>query len=125
MPAIINFDSFPRKSTSGWHSSTFPRYISCAEIKYPANVSETQGNKRFLQSDRQTNTNNIFTFRQLNKIGEKVNGISGTKNYLIVRKGNLGLKLKINVCTFSFWVSYAPEKVASYQEDNSFRPESQ
>ena len=32
-------------------------------------------------------------------IGEKVNRISGTKNYLIIRKDKLGLKLKINVCT--------------------------
>ena len=34
----------------------------------------------------------------------------------IVRKAKLGLKLKINVCTFNFWVSYVPESVASYRK---------
>ena len=48
------------------------------------------------------------------QLGEKVNRISGTKNYLIVRKDKLGLKLKINVSTFNFWVSCVPESVASY-----------
>ena len=48
-------------------------------------------------------------------LGEKVKGISETKNYLIVGKDKLGLKLKINVSTFNFWVSYVPESVASYQ----------
>ena len=50
-------------------------------------------------------------------IGETVKFIRGlnlTKNYLIVRKDTFGLILKINVSTFNFWVSYAPESVASY-----------
>ena len=49
-------------------------------------------------------------------VGEKVNGISGTKNYLIVRKDKLDIKLKINVCIFNFWVSDVPESVSSYRE---------
>ena len=38
------------------------------ERKSPAKVSETQGTKRYLQSDRHTNKKNIFTFRPLNEM---------------------------------------------------------
>ena len=50
-------------------------------------------------------------------LGEKVKFIRGLnlmKNYLIDRKDKFGLILNINVSTFNFWVSYAPESVASY-----------
>ena len=33
--------------------------INCVERKYPAKVSETQGNKIYLQSDRQTNRTSL------------------------------------------------------------------
>ena len=48
-----------RGSYSGWHNSILPRQINCAGRKPPAKVPETQGNKRYLQTDGQTNKKNI------------------------------------------------------------------
>ena len=36
--------------------------------------------------------------------------------YLIVQMDKPGLRLKINACTFNFWVLYVPESVASFRE---------
>ena len=93
-----------------------------------------QGNSHLLHGFKVKNDNYVITLAQVGCgcrgvdkgaagaafaapiIGENVNGISGTKNYLIVRKDKLRLKLKINVCTFNFWVPCIPESVASYRE---------
>ena len=46
---------------------------STVQKKSPAKVSETQRNKRYLQSGRETNKKTIFIFRWLNKMTTEQN----------------------------------------------------
>ena len=53
-------------------------------------------------------------YTMIGKMVAFIRGLNFTKNNLFVRKVKFGLIVKIDVSTYNFWVSYAPESVASY-----------